>query len=194
MKTYQDNQSNKYTREAGKVSGTDHKALFEPAYKLTAKWEGGYANVTGDRGGETYAGISRKYHATWKGWVIVDRNKPLKWNQIIKDDALHQMIRDFYYFNFWTNISCEHFESQDTANFVYDWHVNSGRSAIKSIQSTLGLVNDGVVGKMTIKAINEADLNTLIDARVGFVENIVERDPDQEKFLAGWLARIEAYR
>lgn len=34
--------------------------------------EGGYANVLGDKGGETYMGISRVYWPSWPGWPVID--------------------------------------------------------------------------------------------------------------------------
>ena len=51
---------------------------------MVLKHEGGYANVSGDLGGETYRGISRKNFPSWNGWEIVDEKKPLKYNQILK--------------------------------------------------------------------------------------------------------------
>ena len=47
--------------------------------------ESGYANVSGDLGGETYRGITRKNFPKWDGWKIVDENKPLKKGEIIID-------------------------------------------------------------------------------------------------------------
>lgn len=40
-------------------------AIFEKAYDPVRQWEGGWCNVEGDRGGETYAGIARNF---WPGW------------------------------------------------------------------------------------------------------------------------------
>ena len=48
---------------------------FDNAFAHTQTNEGGYANNKADLGGETYAGISRKYHPKWSGWAIVDELK-----------------------------------------------------------------------------------------------------------------------
>ncbi|MDR2457828.1 MAG: hypothetical protein LBD41_05040, partial [Clostridiales Family XIII bacterium] len=40
--------------------------------KIISEYEGGYSNVPGDLGGETYAGISRKYNPDWQGWETLD--------------------------------------------------------------------------------------------------------------------------
>ena len=39
---------------------------------LIYKSEGGYANMEGDSGGETYKGISRKWFPKWEGLKIID--------------------------------------------------------------------------------------------------------------------------
>lgn len=168
-------------------------AEFKHAYTRTAKWEGGYANVTCDRGGETYAGISRKYHPTWNGWAIIDNYKPLRHNQKIKNTDIENAVRIFYYREFWQPIQGDLIENQDIADFVYDWHVNSGKSGIIAVQRALKLKPDGVAGKNTLSKLQTADLNTLIDARVQFFQSIADKDPKQAKFLTGWLNRAKSF-
>ena len=51
--------------------------------------EGGYSSgnekqTKGDKGKETYCGISRVYNPNWDGWKIIDRHKPIKYNAKIK--------------------------------------------------------------------------------------------------------------
>ena len=50
-------------------------ADFTKAYALTAAYEGGYVDDPEDAGGETYRGISRRYHPSWQGWQIIDTLK-----------------------------------------------------------------------------------------------------------------------
>jgi type VI secretion system secreted protein VgrG len=38
---------------------------FLKAFNTTMTFEGGYANDPDDAGGETYMGISRRYHPDW---------------------------------------------------------------------------------------------------------------------------------
>ena len=42
-------------------------AIFKKAYEPVRQWEGGWCNVEGDRGGETYAGIARNFWPDWPG-------------------------------------------------------------------------------------------------------------------------------
>lgn len=46
-------------------------ADFATAYAPLAGFEGGWCNVQGDSGGETYAGIARRYWPGWPGWKII---------------------------------------------------------------------------------------------------------------------------
>ena len=45
---------------------------FLSALAFTLSEEGGYANVAGDTGGETYRGISRNNFSSWEGWPVID--------------------------------------------------------------------------------------------------------------------------
>jgi lysozyme family protein len=47
-------------------------AIFRISYDLTNQIEGGYVNDPDDKGGETYRGIARKKHPSWRGWYKVD--------------------------------------------------------------------------------------------------------------------------
>lgn len=110
-------------------------ADFLKAHHITEQTEGGYVNDPDDNGGETYAGISRKFFPTWGGWSIVDSHKPLKTNQKIKDNALTEKIHQFYKANFWDKIGGDAMTDQDLANQVYDMAVNSGvGSALKLLK------------------------------------------------------------
>jgi len=112
-------------------------ANFKIAYGKTNKWEGGYANVAGDNGGETYAGITRKNFPHWKGWGIVDRRKPLKNGAIISDSALEGLIHDFYKTEFWDKIGGDNIEYQELADQLYDQAVNGGvPSALKILKQS----------------------------------------------------------
>lgn len=169
-------------------------AEFSTAYKKTAGWEGGYSNHKADSGKETYAGISRKFHPDWKGWAIIDRYKPLKTNQKIENTELNSEVKQFYYYNFWLPIQGDFITEQHIANFIYDWHVNSGEGGLKAVQRALGVKPDGDIGSITLKAINNADLQPLKDARIEFVKDIARRKPSQKVFLPGWLNRIASFK
>jgi lysozyme family protein len=108
-------------------------ANFKEAYFKTKSTEGGYANVEGDTGGETYAGVSRKWFPNWKGWHIVDAHKPLKHNQIIKDETLETYLEYFYKEEFWDKINGDTIPLQKMAEAEYDMAINASVKTAKNL-------------------------------------------------------------
>jgi len=170
-------------------------AEFKHAYNKTKQYEGGYANVPNDRGGETYMGISRKYYPAWEGWKTVDKHKPLQHNEIIKDAQLDSLVMQFYYYKFWSKLHGDYIESQCTADLLYDYYVHSGMKAIKAVQGIVGVTEDGIVGVRTLNAINgyAGDLFLKLKAqRRQFLYDLSEKQ-SQRKFRKGWLARVDNF-
>lgn len=176
-------------------------ADFKTAYtKYILPAEGGYANVSKDKGGETYAGISRVYNPTWKGWVTIDSKKNRYTNGVIPLNTLFpdlQFLVDQFYQAKWDNNRMGEIKNQDVANLLFDFYVNSDTAAFKKIQKLVGVTADGVVGPKTIEAINKADqaklYKDLLKVREDFYDAIVARDPTQSKFIAGWKARLAKF-
>jgi lysozyme family protein len=172
-------------------------ADFRTALNKTLQHEGGYANIPGDNGGESYAGISRNNWPAWRGWAIIDKAKPLKRNQKLKDKQLVGFIDVFYYEHFWKPVQGEKIKNPQIAGFLFDFYVNSGYHAIKAIQRLIKVKDDGLIGSQTLAAINAADPDSLFAAlkssRLKFVKDIAARKPDQGKFLEGWQNRINSF-
>jgi lysozyme family protein len=175
-------------------------ADFNIAYeKFVKPFEGGYVNNPNDKGGETYAGIARKFNPKWKGWDFIDfkkRTKPgeVKTNAFFPD--IDYLVVDFYK-SLWNRHKLSEIKSQDVANIFFDFIVNSGTRAIKKVQKLLKIKDDGIIGNQTINAINNenpAKLNNEIKKlRKNFYKNIVLRDPSQNVFAQGWKNRINAF-
>lgn len=172
------------------------------ALQVLLKNEGGYSNVKGDDGLETYEGISRKYYPNWRGWELIDQKKPLKQGEVIDDQALQGQVGLFYKNSFWLPLMLNRVISSDIATKTLDMAVNLGTyRAIKILQDTLNsmgntLTEDGKMGQITLDKINSSDSNTLhtklLEAQVNFYKDIVDRKPDQEKFLHGWISRANS--
>lgn len=165
--------------------------------------ESGYSLVTGDKGGETYRGITRVNYPNWPGWLIVDKNKPLKRYQIIKDAALESQVQQFYKKNYWDQLKID-LLPPPVQGLLFDFAVNSGTGTAakafqKVIRDTTGanIVIDGNIGKGTIAAANKANQKVLFDKlktyRANYYQAIVDNNPGQEKFLDGWLKRLNSY-
>ncbi len=179
-------------------------ADFSPALLATLKYEGGYCNVAGDAGGETYCGIARHFFPNNPLWPIIDNCKkkaPIKTNQIIKGEdgaKMNAIIADFYRIQFWDGIRGNDIKSQSVAAYLFDWFVNSGNIAVRQVQEMLSIDTDGHIGNQTLHAINAADAHTLwnhmVATRVQRARDRVAHNASQAKFLKGWLARFQSFK
>jgi lysozyme family protein len=127
------------------------------AYGKTAKFEGGYANDPDDRGGETWRGVARKMHPDWAGWKIVDsyKRKPGFPDTLRFDVPLHDLVLQFYNYQFWKKLRGDEITDQSIANTIFDFAVNAGvGTAVKHAQSVAGLPETGIMDQATIDKIN----------------------------------------
>ena len=165
--------------------------------------EGGYANIAGDNGGETYRGISRKNFPTWEGWKVVDDKKPLKTNEIITDETLEELVRAFYYDNFYIRLKIHKFTSMLISGHLLCHGVNAGcKTSAKLLQKAINTITkanisvDGVIGDITITHANnennsEAIAQEFINNRIAYYNSLASKNTTQEKFLKGWLRRVD---
>lgn len=177
--------------------------LKEDVITKTLDTEGGYANISGDAGGETYKGIARKKNSAWVGWQLLDTHKPLKWNQKIQDSQLDKMILEFYDAKYYQPIKADKIDSDMIRTHLYDMAVNAGTgAAVKLLQKSINKVYgiaiavDGIMGNISLTYTNnKAKLNELvnefINQRREYYRNLVTIKPSNKKFLQGWLNRVE---
>lgn len=189
-------------------------ADFEIAEKITGINEGGYANNPSDRGGETFAGIARKFWRNWEGWKFIDRYKSdyakaktLKKTKLslaqwvnasakVPTEPVRDLIVKFYKDNFWNINQLDTIQDQQVANSVYDFGVNSGKGrAVQFLEQIFGVKKDGLMDPQVIKLANAADPEELLNkynaARESFYRSIAVGD--QAQFLKGWLKRLKPY-
>jgi len=173
-------------------------ANFSIAYNNFVKpWEGGYANVPGDKGLETYAGISRRFFPDWDGWPFIDKVKAqigaIANNKFFSE--LTPSVEKFYY-NLWVSTGASKINDQNLANIIFDYIVNSGKTGVKNVQKIVGVTQDGILGNNTAAAINNSNpidlYNAIKQQRIEFYKMLAER-PNQSQFLPGWLNRINSF-
>ena len=78
---------------------------------------------------------------------------------------------------------------------LVDWGVHSGpQTAIRALQRVLGVRPDGVLGPLTLAALQTrpaADVYaSVLRWRGLWMADILQRDPKQRVFAAGWLRRL----
>lgn len=158
---------------------------FENAVKKVLAHEGGYVNDPRDSGGETNFGISKRSYPN------------LKIRDLTKEDAIAIYLKDF-----WTPNNYGQINNSDIAEKVFDMSVLLGaKAANQTLQKTLNKLNcslseDGILGPLSLKAINSADSAKLLSLYKAQLEihfkEIVKKRPKNEVFLNGWLRRVYA--
>ena len=178
---------------------------FDELFEGVIKHEGYYANVTGDKGGETYMGVARNLHPNWEGRHIVDGYKltfgELKRNTKIDVPELTTMVEKFYKHTFYDKYKIGSINSGSLQEIIFDWCVNSGYWGSCGVQKVLNryfnrdLKLDGIIGNNTVNAINSIQPELLFvaikDARI-YYYHLISKRSQNHKFLKGWLKRINA--
>lgn len=156
------------------------------------KFEGGFCNDPDDLGGATNCGV------TFKTYKLYKRRKGLPSPTIgdlirMTDDEFTEILKTMY----WDACKADFIESQSVANAIVDWAWHSGTiTAVKEIQKELGVKADGIIGNITLSAINSRSplpmFGLVQQARIAFIERICKARPANNKFKKGWYNRINS--
>ena len=191
-------------------------ADFDIAWGETEINEGGYVNDPVDKGGETYRGVTRRFHPNWPGWLLIQKYQkeyPKSFAQKLDNDPkLYEMVKEVYRKNYWAPIWGDKISNQHIANKVFDTGVNQGVArSLRYLQEGLNLLNrkekdfddlkvDGKMGQRTLRALSlflrsesgspDYLLKMMALMQGCFYLDILRRDPTQERFARGWLNRV----
>ena len=157
---------------------------FNSAMEVVFKHEGGYVNHPNDPGGETNYGITKRSYPE------------LDIKNLTKEQA-----KTIYYTDYWKKFGFDRIEDCKIATKVFDMGVNmGGHTAIKLLQSALGLINqevtvDGLIGPQTLGAIEESNRILLRDAlclkaKERYI-HLMARNSRLLSFRRGWYNRAE---
>lgn len=161
----------------------------EELWKRAKASKNGFVFDPVDTGGVTVVGV------IYTTFVTYCKKKKIKNDSV---DDLKKLTYDMWFDilkgSYWNRWYADQIKSQSVAEMLVDWVWASGVHGIKIPQRMLGVTDDGIVGAMTLDALNKKDpkdfFNSLVQERTNFVEGIVKRSPSQEKFLKGWKNRI----
>jgi lysozyme family protein len=157
-------------------------------YNIVIEYEGGYVNHPNDPGGETYKGISRRAHPNWEGWKLIDQKKTVPEN----------LVQKFYYENYWQRLKSEEMP-YPIGEYLFDFGVNAGITrSIMTVQRALNVKVDGVLGPVTMKAIQQQDpqklMYELLRERIRYYTTITLQRATFQVFFLGWIRRtIEVF-
>ncbi|BBM37720.1 hypothetical protein JCM16775_0410 [Leptotrichia hofstadii] len=161
---------------------------FERIFDYLLRVEGGYSDDENDKGGKTKYGITEEEARDfgYKGDM----------QDLTKDFAKNIYLKKYYLGN-----KLDKVVDDKVALSICDWAVNSGRNGTKNAQIAINqLTNanldvDGIIGNKTLDALNAVDPEKFLEVyhnlqRI-YYKGKVEADRTQEKFLTGWLNRIQ---
>lgn len=156
------------------------------------KWEGGFINDPDDLGGATNKGVC------YKTYKLYRQRKKLSVPTIedlknITNEEFTDILKSMY----WDACRADKIESQSVANAIVDWAWHSGTiTAVKEVQKVLGVESDGIVGNITLSAINSQSplplFGRIQQARITYIERICKSRPANNKFKNGWFNRINS--
>lgn len=177
----------------------DVMADFQRFFPHLLRFEGGYVNDPADPGGATNKGIT---FATFRrhAQALLGVAPSLETLRALTDAQAAVLYRRLY----WDPLHGDAISLQPLAEIVFDFYVNAGANAIKLLQRVLNelgaqprLQVDGAFGPGTFAALQAADPVAVYLAyrkgRVDYYRTLVARRPSLQRFLRGWLARVEAF-
>lgn len=146
---------------------------FDDAFKRLIGHEGGYVNHPSDPGGETNFGISRRaYPGEDIQGMTLERAKVI------------------YQRDYWWKAGCD--VVPDAVKFdLFDMAVNSGvNPAIRTLQKTVGVDNDGIIGPKTMQAIGSMNPVRFVARFNGHRLQLLSTLANWPAFGRGWANRI----
>lgn len=163
--------------------------IWNKAFEMVIGNEGGYTNISADKGNWTSGKIGigelkgTKYGISAMCYPHLD----------IANLTLEQ-ARDIYHKDYWCRYKCDYLP--DAVGLVlFDSVVNSNaKRMIKFLQECLGVPADGIMGNQTIGACNRLPLkkiiNDFLDKRLNYLMSL----KDWKYFGKGWANRIKRVR
>jgi len=163
---------------------------FRDALRITLRFEGGYADHADDPGGATNRGITQ---ATYDAWRAEQGATPRPVREITDAE-----VTAIYRQRYWLDGRCNMLPWPVSAAH-FDACVNHGlRNAARLLQRAVGVAADGIIGPITLGAVERSEPGGLVDEmlwqRLAFYERIMLRRRASRTFCLGWLSRVNALR
>lgn len=162
---------------------------FQEALKEILKVEGGYVDHPQDHGSATNFGITIHTLSDFLGREATKEDV-----KNISQETVYKIYRQ----NYWDRMKLDQIRSSDVQMFLFDQAVNRGvRRVVEQLQTLVGTQPDGIMGPITITAVNQRDQRKLLIDLIKLAQNsyvsIVSTNPSQVAFLSGWIKRTQKF-
>ena len=175
---------------------------FKDVIGFFMKFEGGLSRDKNDSASSVTCPMMYKGHNDWHtNRGITYRTWIHYFGTEAKELFLNMEMKDVEYIfkkGYWDKVKGDSIESKAIAATLVSWAWGSGsKTAIKMIQRIVEVPVDGLIGRITIGAINDEDEKELfarcIQARREFFREITVHNPKNLKFIKGWLRRLDSF-
>ena len=151
--------------------------------------------------GLTYMGIYQSAHPTWIGWGIIKNvlqecNNDLRKasEKLYNMTSLYSAVGLFYDKEFYSKMRLHEINSQQIVDELFCGAINYGiKVAVKLAQRVVGVIDDGIIGQNTIKALNNYDAKKFDiefdKLEIKHYESLVVKKPYFKRFINGWKNR-----
>ena len=152
--------------------------------------------------GWTFMGIYQTAHPKLKMWAKIEEvvsrmgNVANASKVLYSDKELLKEVEDFYKKQFWDRMRLDEIVHQKVADEMFIFGVNAGcKAAVKAAQQVVGVDDDGLIGKNTIKALNECDVKRFDEEydklEIKQYETLAAKNPTFKIYLNGWTKRAK---
>lgn len=148
-------------------------------------WEGGFSNHPKDPGGATMKGITLETFRHFYG-----SSRTVEDLKNITDEQWLSIFRRGY----WDVWMADRIHSQSIANLLVDWIWASGPAIIPKVQLLLGVKQDGVVGPVTLGALNTPDSVAMFQRIWNRRKTFIESCKGYNTFGNGWINRLNSIK
>ena len=150
---------------------------FQQIFDRLIGHEGGYVNDLQDPGGETNWGVTKR---TAQAHGYTGNMKTMT----------RQQAYEIYRRAFWLRYNCEQMPDAVAYQF-FDAAVNHGfGNASRMLQRAVGVLDDGIIGKYSLEAINRNPISDTLMVLNGERLNFYTRLKNFDRFGKGWVNRV----
>lgn len=157
------------------------KENFDKSFSKLIRHEGGYVSHPADPGGRTNLGVTQRVWEEWAGHPVDEK---------AMRGLTPEMVKPLYKRKYWDAVRGDDLPA-GVDYCVFDAAVNSGPGrAIKWLQQSIGVTQDGAIGPKTLAAVNSSDPKLLVvrynAVRLAFLQEL----PTWDTFGKGWNRRV----
>lgn len=150
---------------------------FQQIFDRLIGHEGGYVNDSRDPGGETNWGVTKRT-AQANGYTGDMKT------------MTRQQAYEIYHRAFWVRYQCDQMPPAIAYQF-FDAAVNHGfGNASRMLQRAVGVLDDGIIGKYSLEAINRNPISDTLMVLNGERLNFYTRLEKFDRYGKGWVNRV----